>query len=179
MKTCRKCRKNKKENEFYKETTHKDGLSSYCKICKNERTRHWQKTNAQKWTEYVLGRKATIARKYVNWKYSAKARKIPFNVSIEYLQSLPLVCFYTGISLTLECNKTNTISLDRIDNHKGYEEGNVCFTTWIINRMKNIFTEKQCLHLCECWLTHKGYKVERPDDIFETFLDNEQQELQA
>lgn len=76
-------------------------------------------------------------------------RGIEFNVTIEYLWELfkkqEGLCAYTGIEILLPINqrklKTETnekiASLDRIDNDKGYIEGNLHWTCKRVNYMKH------------------------------------------
>jgi hypothetical protein len=107
-----------------------------------------------------------IGSRYFNdvLKVSAKKRKIPFNLTKEYLWDLFIKqdkkCAYTKIPLhfgragyTLE----TTASLDRIDNSKGYEEGNVQWVLKDINRMKWVFDSKYFVELCTLVAETKGF----------------------
>lgn len=79
-------------------------------------------------------------------KASAKIRKIEFNLTLEYLEALfekqNKKCCLTGIILEFAENAKKhqtgftTASLDRIDNTKGYIEGNVWWLHKRINIMK-------------------------------------------
>lgn len=86
------------------------------------------------------------------WKANAKSRNYPFNISIEYLQSVLELqnykCALTGSELL--CPKTYTekremtsspylISLDRINNDLGYEEGNVQFVCVWANKARGSY----------------------------------------
>ena len=44
MKPCSKCKETKPFSEFYKKRSHKDGLASCCKSCKNACDKAWQQT---------------------------------------------------------------------------------------------------------------------------------------
>lgn len=83
------------------------------------------------------------------WKANAKSRNYPFNVSIEYLQTIlesqNYKCALTNSNLL--CPKTYTekremtsnpylLSLDRIQNDLGYEEGNVQFVCVWANKAR-------------------------------------------
>lgn len=102
----------------------------------------------------------TLKGRYRSWKFNAKKgnRNYEFSVSLEYLESLPKICYYTGVELTLEAKKPNTISLDRIDNTKGYIEGNVVFCCADINHMKTDLTEERFYELCKAITNHKEEK---------------------
>lgn len=82
------------------------------------------------------------------WKVNAKARHIRWDLSLEHLNTLPLICVYTGQALTLDVNQLNTVSLDRIDSTKGYVPGNVAFCLPSINRMKSDQTVSGFRELC-------------------------------
>lgn len=66
-------------------------------------------------------------------------RKIEWDkdLNIEYLKSLPLICYYTRRELTFKLNKFNTLSLERKDNSKGYNRDNVVFCCHMANVAKN------------------------------------------
>lgn len=49
-KRCPECRECKSREEFSKNRRKKDGLSSYCKVCRNERRRAWAESNPEKAT---------------------------------------------------------------------------------------------------------------------------------
>jgi len=68
--------------------------------------------------ETINGYVRTYKRRFYHWGKSAERRNIPFTLTIEYIESLPLICHYTGVPLTLEHKKENTISLERIDSDK-------------------------------------------------------------
>lgn len=89
---------------------------------------------------------------YGRWKTNAKVRNYPFEVSIDYLQTLlesqNFKCAYTNIDLL--CPKTFNekrqmtsspylLSLDRIDNDLGYVEGNVHFVCVWANKARGSY----------------------------------------
>jgi len=85
---------------------------------------------------------------YNNSKRRALKIKIPFNLTIEYLQNLydeNKNCSLTNIPLILQSGKMNSISLDRKDNLKGYEIGNVQYVCKAINLMKNNHSNNETL----------------------------------
>lgn len=74
--------------------------------------------------------------KYNKWRRSAIRRGHDWDVSLEYLNSVyesqGKRCAYTG-KLT---DKISQLSIDRIDNNKGYIEGNIQFITNSMNTLK-------------------------------------------
>jgi hypothetical protein len=84
-------------------------------------------------------------RFYQNARSRAKKNKLPFNLTIEYLESIateecPIfkVPFQWGQSgLGRGVTKENCPTLDRILPHKGYVIGNVAFLSHRANRIKD------------------------------------------
>lgn len=91
-------------------------------------------------------------------------RNLIFNVTIEYVWNLYLKqnrkCSLSGLDIgfctecILDKNKNkhkwiHTASLDRIDNTKGYEEGNVQWVHKDINIMKNVFNQEYFIQICK------------------------------
>ena len=98
---------------------------------------------------------AKHASKYLNKIQSSKARKVLFTLSLsQYVRILNTErCYYTGLPL---CDLT--LTLDRIDNSKGYEKGNVvaCHATFnalkaIVENGNNDLTLKNCLEGFTKW----------------------------
>lgn len=91
-------------------------------------------------------------------KRHALNRNIQFDLSIEYAWKLFLKqnhkCALTGWSLKMHTpgrdqkNATWTASLDRIDNNKGYVEGNVEWVHNDVNLMKRHHTTQRFYELC-------------------------------
>jgi hypothetical protein len=96
-------------------------------------------------------------------KKQAEEREIEFNVSIEYIGDLfekqEQKCALTGIILTLKANTkdtSQTASLDRKDNTKGYIEGNLWWIDKRINKLKSDFPQEEFFMLCEKVARHKS-----------------------
>lgn len=45
-------------------------------------------------------------------------------------------CYWTGVPLTTEIGQHWVMSLDRLDNSRGYEKGNLVLTGWVVNNMR-------------------------------------------
>lgn len=86
---------------------------------------------------------------------AAKKRNIEFNVTKEYcwgiFEKQQYKCAITGLDLCM-CyqfsSKNQTASLDRIDNSKGYIEGNLQWVHKDINRMKWCHSEEYFKKMC-------------------------------
>ena len=87
----------------------------------------------------------------------SKNRNIEFNISIEYAwliyEKQNKKCKLSNFDIDFQTKnhkiKTYQASLDRIDNNKGYVEGNVQWIVKEINYMKNKIDENIFLYLCK------------------------------
>jgi len=87
----------------------------------------------------------------------AIARNLEFSISIEYAWNLYILqgkkCSLTGVTIffpkTRKTAKNSTASLDRIDNTKGYIEGNVQWVHKKINQIKMDLTVEDFFELCK------------------------------
>lgn len=88
----------------------------------------------------------------------AKRRGIPLTIDRQYAWDLFCQqdgkCAISGVTIDFATNMrderlTHTASLDRIQNSKGYVEGNVQWVHKKINIMKNVMTREELLEWCE------------------------------
>ena len=108
-----------------------------------EQARNYNKKHADKIREK---RTRYIEKNYERYmwsvaKQSAKARGIEFSIDPEDIK-IPTHCRYLGVELTKiigkNKGKVNTnVSLDRIDNSKGYVKGNVQVISALANKLKS------------------------------------------
>ena len=91
----------------------------------------------------------TLRGKFGRWKESAKRRSIPFNISLDDIEKIPMKCFYTGIDLDLKSGKFNTVSLDRIDSNGAYDKDNIVICCKQINIMKQDLSVDIFIEYCE------------------------------
>lgn len=93
----------------------------------------------------------------------AKTRNLEFSITPEYAWDLFLKqnrkCPYSGIILTFGYKQNQTASMDRIDNKKGYIEGNVQWIHKTTNFMKHRLTEKEFLEWCEIIVNYTKNKT--------------------
>lgn len=177
-KICRTCNMTKELYKYTKHESNLDGYRLDCKECcrikekekfKNFTPEQWAihkkkrqegyKRNKKRIVDYYTKNKEklkegkqkynkTLRGKFMAWRSKAKQRGIDWQLTLEYIDAMPLVCYYTKQELTLEKNKSNTISLDRKDSLKGYTKDNVVFCTAIINIMKSDLTITEFLDNC-------------------------------
>ena len=97
-----------------------------------------------------------------------RAYKVEVNTDyvMAQLQSQNFRCYYTGESLSLNADKYNAVSIDRLDNALGYVVGNVVITTWGINRAKSNRTAQEFIDLCKRVSSHQSLReVEDVHDV--------------
>ena len=152
MKVCRKCSENKENSEFHICKSYKDNLSVWCKSCKREYDKKYRQSdkivNYYKSDEYKKKKAASFNKNYLQRKINNIKSKIKFrNKDTEFsikLEDLEVVEYCPLLNIKLDYTvgsgrkNWNSVSIDRIDNNKGYIPGNV----WIISKLAN--TMKNC-----------------------------------
>lgn len=106
-KVCFKCKVSKPLNLFTKNNFTKDKCQSWCKLCMKEHQVWHYQTN--------------VLAQYRHTRLNATKRGISWDINFdtwEFLRSQP--CDYCGLKI-----ETKIGALDRLDNSKGYELGNV------------------------------------------------------
>jgi hypothetical protein len=149
-KQCGHCKEIKSVHEFCKRKGTKTGYRSACKVC----DKIWE-----------ISRKYDLKTRFRLWKKGAKIRHKDFTITLqdlEDLEAMPQVCFYTGRNLVFEPNHYDTISLDRVDNTKGYTKDNVVFSCEFINYMKRDLTYDQFIYACRLVAETHDSKIKCP-----------------
>lgn len=97
---------------------------------------------------------------HIKYRSSIK-KKHSYDVTVEYLKQCweqqNGICPFTGWNLILpkdsnvgfESSNPMNASLDRIDNSKGYVEGNVRFVAYMANLARQSFTDEQLIEFCK------------------------------
>lgn len=121
------------------------GVTKQCHHCMNTGNKSRQWTGCGK----ISGAKFSAIRQ------NATARKIEFNLTIEYLWELYEnqngLCALSGTELTFSRSGKSadgTASLDRVDNKRGYTKDNVQWINKDINYMKQDFDEDYFIKMC-------------------------------
>jgi hypothetical protein len=134
-KRCTGCGETKASNEFYK-ATNRPGVTPLCKECSSERANErQQRMIRESWAKRML---------VYAYRNRLKRRGIhdPCDFDVPYLVELYARqlgrCWWTGIELNLEMmGKLDSVSLDRLNNDKGYLKGNVVLVTRAVNLARN------------------------------------------
>tara|TARA_R110000868_G_scaffold280829_1_gene541187 strand:+ start:60 stop:557 length:498 start_codon:yes stop_codon:yes gene_type:complete len=146
MKTCFCCKITKECNLFFKHAQTPDGLHSWCKTCCNV----GNQKSRDKVNSTIEGRAKVFLQ---NAKKSAIKRKQEFNLKVSDVVNCwdkqSGICPYSGIKMTLEAGKLNTVSIERIDSNIGYTETNTILICRAINTMKSNFMFEDFYMLCK------------------------------
>lgn len=165
MKTCTKCKEEKKITEFYKDKRREDGLKSWCKSChlednrkreseyKNTRKeyrqtevykqikRDYYKKNKDKILTENKAWTQTFSGRLFSYKRSAEQRDIDWLLTEEQFKMFwRKSCSYCGDII-------ETIGIDRIDSNKPYEIDNCKSCCSECNRMKMELSEENFLKM--------------------------------
>ena len=124
MKTCSRCRCQKPLDEFYVQTSKRDGRQSACKTCRSIESHNDLKNR----TAHYL---------WKNAKKRAKKQGRRFEISESDI-IIPDTCPITGIRISVSDGlwSNTSPSLDRIDNSKGYVPGNIAVISFLANNFK-------------------------------------------
>ena len=129
-KKCSKCDKEKSLKEFYKDKTRKGGFSYECKNCTIRR----QKESNKKYPErHLLNVAKSRAKKY----------GIPFNITVEDIVISKVCPVFKKPFIYGKRWHSFSISLDRIDNTKGYIKRNVVVISRRANTLKSNASKKE------------------------------------
>jgi len=128
MKKCTKCSLTLPVEEFYKSKQTKDGRLYWCKSCFNKNVRD---------------RYRTPEGRYVTLKKDAKARKIPFSLTMEEYREC-----YSGRCGYCNGEVKNAAGIDRIDNSIGYEVGNIIPSCKWCNYAKGTWSARSFYEKC-------------------------------
>ena len=91
-----------------------------------------------------------VCQRYLSTIESAQARNIKFELSLTAYKNLlrRKYCPYTGEKLTVTGNKPN-ISIDRINNSKGYIPGNVIACSKYANSKKSDMSPEMIMNMAK------------------------------
>ena len=93
-----------------------------------------------------------IHARFLNAKRRASRKKLKFSITEDYLKSIypsDGLCPVFGVKMEALGDRLSSASLDRIDNDKGYEEGNVRWICMRANRVKGTATDEEILALAD------------------------------
>jgi hypothetical protein len=143
---CSKCKQNKCIKQFPPNKQKKNGVDSWCRICRNSYRADIRST--------LDGYLNEMGRWRKNSKYSRKIDE-SYNLTFEEKKNLwekqKGLCALTGMPMTHIRGKGHVMtnaSIDRIDSSKGYEINNVQLLMWCVNRGKGEMSTTDFLTMC-------------------------------
>lgn len=104
------------------------------------RSKQWKEANPEKAKQHTINYREQHPKVYIlqRAKHRAKEKELDFNLTEEDI-FIPILCPYLKTPLTNLHGKgfhDSNVSLDRIDNTKGYIKGNVEIISVLANKMK-------------------------------------------
>jgi hypothetical protein len=157
-KWCSKCKTVKDVSEYTRHPTSKDKLQSQCKACQKQhvqsqlesgyyltgkgRISNLQRRSKAKGLEFSL----TQTQFKAWWDETPDVCEYCSRSSQDYIELRDMLLTYSGSNSDLKIFQlvlmegrnsiTSNLTVDRKDNHKGYEIGNILKACWICNRVK-------------------------------------------
>lgn len=127
--------------EFCKSKT-PDGLSYSCRDCRTKENSELCHVRYKRWKQ-----KDPIKAMFTGLKGNARKKGVPVTITVEDI-SIPSICPILDIPLFFSHKRTyNTPSIDRIDNNKGYEPGNIVVCSWRANMLKKDATLSELIKI--------------------------------
>ena len=172
-KTCKRCQSEEPLENFSSNKPTRDGLQSYCKSCNSDIHKRWLSQHREQYKEYqrrwyqenkerLLVKRADCAKtpteRYRQIKGRAKKRGVRLAITREgfigWFNAQKDDCHYCRRPLTgYENGAPEGLTVDRKDNNRGYELGNLVLACMRCNTMKGSWlTEKQMIEIAHKYL---------------------------
>lgn len=148
-KQCTKCGKTKPVSEFNSSNPTSDGYNSWCKQCCRKASKEYRESSIGIYAQ-IKGR-ITYALNHQDEKHNGYSRgtselKISRNEFVGWYDSQPKKCAYCDLPESylddvddLYIQRTVRLTIDRIDNDKDYELGNLVLSCKRCNALKSDF----------------------------------------
>lgn len=125
-------------------------MAKYTSVRRNDKGKLIYTYDREQNHKYRRG--SCISHKLAGSKRHAKAKGHEHDLTLDFLRDLwkeqEGLCKYSGRSLGNIGDGFDSPSIDRIDNSKGYIQGNVQWLCWGINEMKKNYDEQFFFDLC-------------------------------
>jgi hypothetical protein len=154
--TCAKCGVTKPTTEFWPHKPLRRGHFATCKACQYAYHRAWCRAHPERRLRQIAEaetrwrRGDPVAHILRRVKHRAKVTGLPFELTREDLVPLPTVCPVLGIPIGVNLPPSehrSFLSLDRIDNTRGYVRGNVVIVSNRANLLKKDATVDELVKL--------------------------------
>ncbi len=131
----------------------------YCNECDAAYKRQWYLKNREKIIQRQKQRYYSIQGRYISLKCNAKERGKEFSILFEEFKQIfsAIVCCYCGIHKdqlkNWIPNRSASLTIDRLDNSKGYISGNLAMCCYRCNRIKSdFFTASEMKEIAEKYI---------------------------
>lgn len=161
-KRCSSCGEIKDKKEFARNCQSKDGLNNWCKICFKEYKQKPENKKRHRGYQKIWRKKTYRNNRYHNWAYNTlwnhKQKGMQINIEVKYLKRLAEKtknCQYCGCSLRWKASKRpyhDSPTLERINQERFINEGNITIICMRCNRMKGNRTLKEYIDFCSTTL---------------------------
>jgi len=151
-KYCSHCKSLKSQTEFARNRSKYDGLQSYCKSCMAQYGSLYlekRRLNSKIWRRSALGRYRKLLDR---GRRKGVLVDITQDLFISWFNSQAKICHYCGVILTgyHQDGYLQGLTIDRKDNNKSYEMGNMVLSCQRCNIMKGSWlNEKQMLDMAQ------------------------------
>jgi hypothetical protein len=140
-KICDKCSQEKSVLDYHKDRRLVSGIKNICNVCATMRTKEYYKTVEGKQKRNALrALKRSLDPRIILFggaKQRAKKNNIVFSIKKEDI-IIPDFCPILGLKLkNNNILSDDSITLDRIENSKGYIASNIQVISWKANRLKS------------------------------------------
>lgn len=165
MKKCLRC--GSCNNDFTKDSSKKDGLSTYCMVCSREKSRENQRSKFGLASRIYSNQKTNSKRRgHTNPDYSTRELR-------EWLYSQPEYNRLYSEWVESEYDRLKAPSCDRINDSEGYSLSNIKLMTWAENKAKG-HMDIRSMKISNRTLLNGGHcpidKLSLAGDIIETYI---------
>ena len=150
-KTCTRCKKQKTINLFYVKSISKDGLHQWCKKCKDDKLNESYSKNSIAFVRRLYQMVVSKTRREKKNEITLSMNEF-IEIWKEQYEKFEMNCPYSGIEMTFKKGEGKlfyNISVDRFDNTKPYEDGNIVFCCMVVNRMKQELPIDEFWKICK------------------------------
>lgn len=157
-KKCSTCQIVKPIFEFYKHRSRKDGYCNECQVCckaryNSEKRAIMHQLRRKKILANPERRKSFIIKSLLRGaRARAKQKGFSFNLTYEWAQTnIGISCPVLGTEFSFSHSKrsSESASIDRIDNTKGYTQDNCIFVSYKANTIKNNATLEELVKVSD------------------------------
>lgn len=165
---CNKCQIVKPLSEMCTNGRYPDGIIRYravCKTCHCNNSKHSYHNNKQTKINNVKDPHTFLADLVLKSSYRRKNFNIDVTYICDLLEKQKHRCAISGLPLTFKRGaghvKTNA-SIDRIDNEKGYDKGNVQLVCRWVNQTRGNMSIKEFIEWCEGISEYQKNQIQDP-----------------